>query len=125
MRNNFEIEDLVGSMERTVKVPDKSMELSDNDMKIILDRYIESTKVCNDNQDFYDFVMNTKNECIAIMMYGHSRITKYFLKMIKRSLTDDTKPVSQIAQGFMKLRALIDAPAVLEDAYRRDINQFF
>lgn len=125
MRNNFEIEDLVGSMERTVKVPDKSMELSDNDMKIILDRYIESTKVCNDNQDFYDFIMNSKNECIAIMMYGQSHVSRYFLKMIKRSLTDDSKPVSQIAQGFMKLRALIDAPDVLRDAYRRDINQFF
>ena len=123
MRTNFEVKDLVESMKECVKVPDKDMELGSEDLKVLTERYIESAKICKSNDDFYKFIMSSKEECITIMMYSPEWFGNMFCKIIERSLTRDDKSEVQIAHVFMKLCAMIDAPLVLKDAYRKDINK--
>ena len=125
MRTNLEVKDLVESMQECVKVPDKDMELGFEDLKVLTERYIESAKICKSNVDFYKFIMRSKEECIAIMMYSPEWFGNMFCKIIERSLIHDDKSEVQIAQVFMKLRAMIDAPSVLKVAYRSDINKLF
>lgn len=125
MRTNFEVKDLVESMKECVKVPDKDMELGSEDLKVLTGRYIESAKICKSNNDFYKFIMSSKEECITIMMYSPDWFRNMFCKIIERSLIHDDKSEVQIAHIFMKLCAMIDAPSVLKDAYRKDINKSF
>lgn len=125
MRTNYEVKDLVESMKGCVKVPDKDMELTSEDLKVLTDRYIESAKICKSNDDFYKFIMSSKEECITIMMYSPDWFRNMFWLIIKRSLECDTRSEVQIAHGFMKLGAMIGAPSVLKDAYRKDINKSF
>lgn len=125
MRTNFEVKDLVESMKDCVKVPDEDMEIESEDLKVLTERYIESAKICKSNDDFYRFIMRSKEECIAIMMYSPEWFRNMFCKIIERSLIHDDKSEVEIAHVFMKLHAMIDAPTVLKDAYRRDINKSF
>lgn len=125
MRTNFEVKDLVESMKDCIKVHDKDMELTSEDLKVLTERYIESAKICKSNDDFYKFIMGSKEECITIMMYSPDWFRNMFCKIIERSLIHDDKSEVQIAHIFMKLCAMIDAPSVLKDAYRKDINTSF
>lgn len=125
MRRILEANDLIESMRRCVKVPDKDMELKSEDLKVLTERYIESVKICKSNDEFYEFIMSSKEECIAIMMYSPEWFGDMFYKIIERSLMHDDKSEVRIAHAFMKLRAMIDAPTALKCVYRRYINESF